>query len=110
MLYAVVFYRAGRDVAVLVHGDDFVTVGDDEDVEWFKLLAVGWFEMKVRGKLGNDPTDEKEMVIPGGCIRWTIDGLELEADKEILKRLKEQFGFDEWTRAAASIGKRKVNQ
>ena len=42
---AVVFYHAGRDVAVLVHGDDFVTVGDDEDVEWFKLLAVGWFEM-----------------------------------------------------------------
>ena len=104
---AVVFYHAGRDVAVLVHGDDFVTVGDDEDVEWFKLLAVGWFEMKVRGKLGEDENDEKEMVILGRRMRWTADGLELEADKEILKRLKGQFGFDEWTRAAVSIGEKE---
>ena len=30
---AVVFYQGDRDVFVLVHGDDFVAVGEDEDIE-----------------------------------------------------------------------------
>ena len=63
-------------------------VGEDEDVEWFQQLVVTWFEMKVRGKLGGDVEDEKEMVILGRRPRWTVDGLELEADKDILRRLK----------------------
>ena len=66
---SVVFYHEGRNVSVLVHGDDFVAVGDDENVEWLKLLAVGWFEMKVRGKLGEGDSDEKEMVILGRRVR-----------------------------------------
>ena len=101
---AVVFYHGDRDVSVLVHGDDFVAVGEDEDIEWFRSLAVGWFEMKIRGKLGEGTHDEKEMVIVGRRMRWTIDGLELEADPDILRRLKGQFGFDDWTKAAARNG------
>ena len=71
-------------MSVLVHGDDFVAVGEDEDVEWFRKVAVGWFEMKVRGKLGDGTNDEKEMVILGRRMRWTREGLELEADRNIL--------------------------
>ena len=92
---------------MLVHGDDFVAVGEDEDVEWFRKLVVGWFEMKVRGKVGGGEEDKQEMVILGRRMRWTTDGLELEADKGILKRLKEQFGFDEWTRPAVSTGEKE---
>ena len=62
---SVVFFHNRRDVSVLVHGDDFVAVGEDEDLEWFKRLAVGWFEMKVRGKVGDGVEDEKEIVILG---------------------------------------------
>ena len=105
---AVVFYHSVKDVSVLVHGDDFVAVGEDGDLEWFKALVVGWFEMKVRGKLGDGNGDEKNMVILGRRLRWTLDGVELEADRGILRRLKEQFGFDEWTRAAASTGERRT--
>ena len=104
---AVVFYYVAHDVSVLVHGDDFVAVGEDEDVEWFRNLVVGWFEVKVRGRLGDAVKDEKEMVILGRRMRWTSDGLELEADSGILKRLKEQFGFDEWTTAAVSTGEKE---
>ena len=56
---SVVFYHMGRDISVLVHGDDFVAVGEDEDVEWFRKVAVGWFEMKVRGRLGDSEDDDK---------------------------------------------------
>ena len=107
---SVVFYHRSRDISVLVRGDDFVAVGEDEDLEWFRRLAVGWFEMKVRGKLGGGVNDEKEMVILGMRMRWTTYGWELEADNEILRRLKQQFGFDEWTRASASSGEKKGRQ
>ena len=103
------FYNPEKYIYCMVHGDDFVAVGEDEDVEWFKGQALGWFEMEVRGKLGDGEGDEKEMVILGRRMRWTIEGLELEADRAILKRLKEQFGFDDRTRAAASNGE-KVRQ
>ena len=59
------YWHKGWKVRVLVHGDDFVAVGEEEDVEWFRKLAVGWFEMKVRGKLGDGVKDEKE--IGGGA-------------------------------------------
>ena len=104
---SVVFYCEARDLSVLVHGDDFVVVAEDDDVEWLQKLSVRWFEMKVRGKIGDDAEDEKEMVILGRRLRWTQEGLELEADKDILRRLKELFGFDEWTKAAASNGEKE---
>ncbi len=50
--YAVVFYHEKRDVSGLVHGDDFMFVGEEEDVDWVEGLVTGWFEMKVRGRFG----------------------------------------------------------
>ena len=47
--------------------------------------------MASQSTLQTEVQDEKEM-----------EGLELEADKDILSRLKELFGFDEWTKAVAS--------
>ena len=37
-------------------------------------------------------------------MRWTIDGVDLEAESNILKRLNGQFGFGEWTKAAVRKG------
>ncbi len=41
---AVMFYHEGRDISGLVHGDDFVFVGDDEDFDWIQGEMVGWFD------------------------------------------------------------------
>ena len=63
-----------------VHGDDFTIVGLGEDPEWIRDLMKSWFEIKVRAVLGNDPGDDKEVVLSGRKIRWLGDRIEYEAD------------------------------
>ena len=37
---------------VVVHGDEFTTLGLDGDIEWFEGKDQESFEMKIRGHLG----------------------------------------------------------
>ena len=46
------FYHLGWDVSALVHGDDFVFVGEDGPLNEAEGLLTRRFEMKVRGRLG----------------------------------------------------------
>ena len=48
----VVFYHAGRDIALVVHDDDFTFCGLDNDLKWIRMLMESWFEVKVRATLG----------------------------------------------------------
>ena len=83
------FYHLGRDISAIVHGDDFVTVGDPEDLDWIQKLIKGWFEVKVRGRLGSGTDDVKEVEILGRKVRWSERGLEMEADARLRKELLE---------------------
>ena len=37
---------------VVVHGDDFTTLGLDEDLDWFENSVIKSFERKIRGRFG----------------------------------------------------------
>ena len=50
----VVFYHPGRDLSLAVHGDDFTFCGLGEDLRWIRGLMETWFEIKLRGVLGED--------------------------------------------------------
>ena len=54
----VVFYHADRDIAGVVHGDDFTFCGEQEDLLWIRDLMKSWFEIKVRAILGPEVDDE----------------------------------------------------
>ena len=43
---SVLFYHLERDVALAVHGDDFVATGREMDVEWFCSYIRDCFEVK----------------------------------------------------------------
>ena len=45
------FYHPGRDVRIVVHGDDFVLVGEEEDLEWVRVVLEAKYIVKVRGVL-----------------------------------------------------------
>ncbi len=49
---AVAFWHPERDLACVVHGDDFIFTREDEDLDWIETLMHSWFEIKVRGRLG----------------------------------------------------------
>ena len=46
------FYHGPRGLAISVHGDDFTTLGLDEDIDWFEGKLQESFEIKIRGRLG----------------------------------------------------------
>ena len=63
----VVFYHKGRDVSCVVHGDDFLFCGGQEDLAWITEQMRSWFEIKVRATLGREAGDDKHVVILGTC-------------------------------------------
>ena len=53
-----VLYHHARDLDLIAHGDDFVTAGDHEDLQWLKGVFETTFEISTTA-LGHDK-DESE--------------------------------------------------
>eukprot|EP00973_Karenia_brevis_P082020 11371124-Karenia_brevis.AAC.1 len=53
------FWHRGRDIVSMVHGDDFFTVGREEDLRWLKKIVEGAFEIKTK-VIGPEGKDEKQ--------------------------------------------------
>ena len=67
-------------------------------------LIKGWFEVKVRGRLGAGYRDDKEIDVLGRTVRWRDWGIEYEADEGHRAKLMEMFGMDDWTKCLQSNG------
>ena len=100
----VVFYHPQRDIAVAVHGDDFVLCGLDADLKWAAEGIAKCFEVKVRAVLGEEAGDDSEAVVLGRTVRWKEWGIEYEADRRHRKVLLERFGLDEGCKALSVNG------
>ena len=101
----VAFYHPERDLAVVVHGDDFTFSGTDSHLDWIELLMKGWFEVKVRARLGPDVKDDKEIVILGRLVRWETDGITYQADPKHRRIVMEKFGLTAESKALTVNGK-----
>ena len=88
------FYHPGKDLRVVVYGDDFTIVGACGDVNWFEAEMESRYAITKRGRLGSSKTDEKEMTLLNRVIRW-VDGvgIEIEADPRQGERLVAQLGM-----------------
>ena len=100
----VLFYHSLRDIAVAVHGDDFVICGFDGDLRWVADYLEGCFKIKVRAVLGEEAADDKEVTVLGRSVRWCDWGLEYEADEKHRRVLLERFGLDEHSKALEQNG------
>ena len=65
------FYHLGRDLWAVVHGDDFVFAGIDEDLDYVLALLKKHYEIKNRGWLGTGPKDVREIGILGASSSVT---------------------------------------
>jgi hypothetical protein len=102
---SVVFWLPGKDLACVVHGDDFTFCGYEEDLDWVQQLMGGWFELKVRGRLGPDKNDDKEITILGRTVRWKEWGVEYEADTRHRSEILKHFGMNASTKGFSANGK-----
>ena len=87
------FFRRSTGCRCVVHGDDFTFCGLGEDLRWIRGLMESWFEIKVRGVLGPDPGDQKEVTILGRKVVWGEGGITYEADPKHRELILECFGF-----------------
>ena len=87
------FYHPTRDIAIVVHGDDFTAIGEDEDLDWYEASLGKYFELKLRGRLGAGDKDVKEMRILNRILRIDSQGLKYEADPRHAEILIQSLGI-----------------
>ena len=83
------FYHEMREVRIVVHGDDFVITGGEEELKWTEDVLRKKYPLKMRGILGPEPGDSKEAIILNRCVRWRDDGVVFEADRAHVEKILE---------------------
>ena len=74
------YYNAQRKLRTLVHGDDFVTVCNREDVKFIREKLDQRFQLKT-SVVGRGKGEVQETRILNRVLRTTEDGWEYEADQ-----------------------------
>ena len=62
------------DASMVVHGDDFITLGDSEALSEVERAMSDHYTVKVRAVLGAGRDDAKEVRILNRYVRWKSDG------------------------------------
>ena len=76
----VVFHHPARDISCVGHGDDFTSEWEDSGLKWILSEMQKWFEVKLRGNLGPEVGDDKEVTILGRIVKRRSCGIEYQAD------------------------------
>ena len=74
------FYHAAWGVSVVVHGDDFTALGTANALDGYEAALRESFQIKIRGRLGEEDTDQKEIRILNRTVRVTPGGVVYEVD------------------------------
>ncbi len=88
------FRHVERQIVLSVHGDDFTAAGAKHQLDWFEDSMKERYELTTQPRLGPGPSDAKEAIILNRVIRWTKDGLELEADPRQSEKLIAECGLE----------------
>ena len=87
------FFHEGMDVAIMVHGDDFVAVGDPAHLAATEAALREKYKLKTE-TLGSDAADAKEVRILNKVVRMTEAGVELEADPRHAELIVRELGLE----------------
>ena len=88
------FLHPEWNVSVVVHGDDFTAVGTPESLDKYETGMQQTFECKLKGRLGVEPDDCKEMRVLNRIVRITDQGLMYEADPRHAEMLIKAFKLE----------------
>ena len=100
----VAFAHESRDLMGVVHGDDFVFVGLDVDLDYTLEILQANYELKNRGRLGSGVEDTKEIDMLGRKLRWYDWGLTWQAGSRHKALLMEYFGMKDNVKVLSKNG------
>ena len=72
------FGHSTRDLDMVVHGDDFLVVGDGDDFDWLFKKLNEKLELVQKARLG--PGYDSEATVWNRCVTYSDSGLTWEAD------------------------------
>lgn len=79
-------------MGVVVHGDDFTALGCKEELNTYNEGLRNASGIKVRGRLGGGPGDDKQLRILNRIVSITENSLTYEADPRLSDSLARAFG------------------
>ena len=86
------FYHPISGVSIMVHGDDFVAVGDKNGLKGVREALEGKYKLKVQ-TFGGRKECAKEVRVLNKIIRHTANGIELEADPRHAESVVRDLGL-----------------
>ena len=81
-------------VTIMVHGDDFVAVGDGDSLKEVETTLHNKYRIKVN-VVGNDVEDLNELRILNKIVRVTTEGYEIEAGPRHAELVIRELGLDD---------------
>ena len=87
------YFHSARGLKVLVHGDDFVGVGDRQDLEWFMQELQRRFDINT-AMLGLGEGEAREGNILNRVIRVDHEGWHYEADQRHAEIIVSALGLE----------------
>ena len=91
------FYHSARKLSLVVHGDDFTTMGVKKDIDWFEQTLAKHFELKLRGRLGENCDGTQQIRILNRILTLTKEGLLYEADPRHAELIITSLGLESGT-------------
>ena len=90
------FYHPCRKIRTIVHGDDYVSVGQESDLQWLEQRLKDKYEIKTKW-LGYKPEHQQEVRVLNRIISWSEQGIEYEADPRHVEVMLAELGLKECT-------------
>ena len=100
------FYHPERNLRVAIHGDDFTILGNDKELDWFRKEIMNKFEVKVRGRIGPNDNDEKQIRLLNRVFEWKEEGIYVEADQRHAELIVKDLNFKENTKSVVTPGEK----
>ena len=76
----------------MVHGDDFTILGTEAAIRNVESEMRRKYQIKMRGILGPDRHDQREIIILNRILRWTSSRLEYEPDPRHAEIIVDEMG------------------
>ena len=104
------FFHRGRNVRVVIHGDDFTVLGNEVELDWFRECIQGRFEVKFRARLGPEPKDDRSVRLLNRVIHWTKEGIKYEADQRHAELVIKDMGLEGTSNSVVTPGGKKEEE
>ena len=91
-----VFYHPYRKISTIVHGDDYVSVGQESNLQWLEQRLKDKYEIKTKW-LEYKPEHQQEVRVLNRIITWNQQGIEYEADPRHVEVMLTEVGLTECT-------------